>query len=251
MKSLIYGLLMVLTTAASAQDTSDLYLVKAHKGRSAIYSVSSSVIRTELTDSIRWASMRDSTAVLVRRENSYEYWKKDFNHCLVSGATDYKTDWYYRILLFQKNAFWQYYNFDGSIRYNRVFEDASTFVDGYAYVKINGKYGFIDTAGNDVAQVPKDVREHFEKWGAEEYVAVADVPRFRAAGFTLFNNGLFSGIKNASTGEIVLEAVYESIYKPKNNLVIVRKNGNYGLYNYKKQAFVLDCIYKQISLIND
>ncbi len=138
-----------------------------------------------------------------------------------------------------------YYNV---IDYRYSSESTELFNEGLLPVCVDGKWGFIDTAGKLAIPLKYDRADHFsmglacvEQNGKLFYIDAAGIAsislEYDDAGS--FADGLASVKKDDKygfidiTGKLVIECIYEEVGEPSENLIAVKKDGKYGFIDYK------------------
>lgn len=129
-----------------------------------------------------------------------------------------------------------------------IYEDAYSFSEGLACVALNGKYGYIDTEGNEVVPFVYDAAApfseglaYFEKEGAYGFIDKEgrEVFRLDCDSVSSFHEGLaFFSIDGKygyidKTGTVVIEALYDDAGYFENGLAIVRIGGKKGVIDAK------------------
>jgi hypothetical protein len=121
---------------------------------------------------------------------------------------------------------------NGKLLFNKQFDEVNIFYEGFAKVKSNGKYGFINTSGELVLPCKYDV---MYDWFIEDLLGVVINEKF--------------GFVNAS-GELVVPCIYDEIssYDEKwdfpgfyKGLCLVREGWTYKVINKDGKVIVPQC----------
>ncbi|MDR2790902.1 MAG: WG repeat-containing protein [Campylobacteraceae bacterium] len=119
-----------------------------------------------------------------------------------------------KIKPFSLNNQWGYMNDNGEVVIEPQFENAFAFADGFAVVKKEGKYGFINRKGKFALPLPFDY-----------------IGSFSQSGFAAFKQGNKYGIVDTK-GDIVVNAEFDFVgIFAQNGLAAFQKEGKYGYIN--------------------
>ena len=121
---------------------------------------------------------------------------------------------------FKKSGKYGFLNKDGQVIIDNQFEKASSFKQGYAYVRLNGKEGIIDTLGNAILPIIYDKRI-----GYREGEGVLEKDR---------KFGVYSNT------QIVVPLIYEGITGTQFGRFITKLNQKYGLVDLNNKVILLN-----------
>ena len=107
-----------------------------------------------------------------------------------------------------------YIDCQGNYLFNKQFDYVSSFTDGYAEVKENGKWGVISAVGEII--VP----------------CIYDNIRLISNGYSIAKDDGKYGILN-NEGEIVTPIIYDNVREDASKLLFVTTNGKWGAVNTK------------------
>ncbi len=145
----------------------------------------------------------------------------------------------------KKNGRWGYYSREGNQLIPHLYDDATLFRNGKAAVLQDGNYFYIDQAGKKLA-------EKYEP--NEEYEFVNYMPDMMPTSFMNMPQETFvkkqkTGLKDAQTGKILIEAKYDGMYNISSKNVIVALNGKFGVVDFTGKE-IIPVIYKMIYLMD-
>lgn len=171
---------------------------------------------------------------------------------LLVDSLDYVNSEFGSFLCASKNHKWGFYNATGKNVIKHKFQESSCFYNGIALVKYNNLYKYIDTNGAFVNVITPAVRKHFNSFGTQHFVTPAVRMNFSHNLYEIFPEEPYyakKGIREKSSKNIILEAIYDDILENVGDCVVVSKNGKEGLYNLAQKKMVIPCIYNSISPI--
>ena len=123
-------------------------------------------------------------------------------------------------------------NTKGELVIDLIYEDATNFKDGVAFVKSNEKWGIINKHGNLLVDAIYASIESF----SSEYFIISDGDKY--------------GVIN-NQGEVIVACQYDQILTPlfsdrRNGIIIVVANGKQGLVSLTEKREIITCKYDEI-----
>lgn len=127
----------------------------------------------------------------------------------------------------KKEGKWGYIDTEGNVVIQPKYDGANSFSEGLAAVQTNGKWGYIDTTGNVV--IPFTLQSTFAF----------------SEGLAVYGSGLYYGYLD-TTGKAVTPAIYSEASSFRNGIACVKKENRYGFID-KTGAAVTDFVYGEKS----
>lgn len=123
----------------------------------------------------------------------------------------------------KKDGKWGYIDTNGTVVIEPKYDGANSFSEGLAAVQLNGKWGYIDTKGNTVISFTLQSTFAFSE------------------GLAVYGNGLYYGYIDKA-GKAVTPAIYSEASSFRNGLACVKKENRYGFIDQTGTA-VTDFVY--------
>jgi hypothetical protein len=152
----------------------------------------------------------------------------------------------------EKSGKWAFYRPDGTLLTGYIFQSVSAFYRGFAIVNYQNTIRFIDTTGKFAEKIPSVVERDLRKWGAQldllrvDWPHVLHIPNGKL--IESKDNGRV-GVADINSGKTIVPMEFEKIVACSYNLVSVKKNGKYGVFDMEKQQLIIDTIYSNIQFI--